>query len=238
MKPLPAPDPAVLPDFRAVTLDTPDGEHLKGWWRPPAAAQGVVLYLHGNAGTIADPWRTERLKALSDAGFGVLGIEDRGVGGSSGHPSEPGLITDAETAYDYAAKQAPGAKIALFGDSLGTGVSVALATRRPVAGLVLDSPYASILRLAQADYSWLPTAAILRSHWNSEDRIRTVSAPVFIAHCDADKRIPLAEGQRLFKAANPPKEMVVVAGCGHVQTWSDAVKSKVLTDFAAWIGAH
>jgi fermentation-respiration switch protein FrsA (DUF1100 family) len=235
VSPLPAPDAATLPGFAAVTMDTPDGEHLKGWWRAPEPGQGVVLYLHGNAGNLADDWRTRRLGDIAAAGFGVLGIEYRGFGGSSGHPSEPGLITDAKTAYDYAAKQAPGAKIALFGDSLGTGVSIALATERPVAGLVLDSPYASILRLASANYPWLPVAALLRSPWPSDERIKKVKAPLFVAHCDADRTIPLSESRRLFDIANQPKEMIVLPGCGHVQTWVDPVKSKVLNDFADWL---
>ena len=235
VKPLPAPGAAGLADFRDVTLDTPDGQHLKAWWHPPQPGHGAVLYLHGNAGNIADPWRAERLRDLDEAGLGVLGLEYRGFGGSTGHPSEPGLITDAKTAYDYAAAQAPGARIALFGDSLGTGVAIALATQRPVAGLVLDSPLASAMRLAHSAYPWLPTSFLLRDTWDSEGRIKQVKAPILIAHCDADRRIPLAEGRHLFDAANEPKEFVELAGCGHVQTWIEPVKSKVLTDFGTWL---
>jgi len=233
--PLPAPETAGLQGFQAVTLDTPDGEHLKSWWRVPDAGHGVIVYLHGNATNLASDWRVERFKAFAEAGFGILGIEYRGFGGSTGHPSEPGLITDAKTAYDYAAAQAPGARIALFGDSLGTGVAIALATQRPVAGLVLDSPLASAMRLAHSAYPWLPTSFLLRDTWDSEGRIKQVKAPILIAHCDADRRIPLAEGRRLFDAANEPKEFVELAGCGHVQTWIEPVKSKVLTDFGTWL---
>ena len=236
VKPLPAPDSAGLTGFQAVTLDTPDGQHLKSWWRAPDPGRGVVLYLHGNAGNLASDWRAGRLRDLAAAGYGVLGIEYRGFGGSSGHPSESGLITDAETAFAFIAREAPGAKVALFADSLGTGVAVALAAERPIAGLVLDSPYASILRLASAGYSWLPVSTILQSPWKSEDRIKSVKAPILVAHCDADRRIPLAEGLRLFEAANQPKKMIVLPGCGHVETWIDPAKGEALTDFAAWIG--
>ena len=171
-------------------------------------------------------------------GYGILALEYRGFGGSSGHPSEPGLITDGLTGYDYIAAKQPGAKIAVFGDSLGTGVAVALATQRPVAGLMLDSPYASARRLAQQSYPWLPISLLLKSSWQSEDRIRAVTAPVFIAHCDADRRIPLSEGKRLFEAANQPKKIIVLPGCGHVETWVDPVKTAALQDFALWIGGN
>jgi fermentation-respiration switch protein FrsA (DUF1100 family) len=238
IEPLPAPDAVGLSGFEAVTLDTPDGDHLKGWWHDPEPGRGVVLYLHGNLHSLAADWRVARLRDLAAAGYGVLGIEYRGFGGSTGHPSEQGLITDAETAYALIATKAPGAKVALFADSLGTGVAVALAGERNVAGLVLDSPYASVVRLASANYPWLPVSALLRSSWNSEARIKSVTAPVLIAHCDADRIIPLAEGKRLFEAANQPKQMIVLPGCGHVETWVDPVKQTALIDFAAWIGGN
>ena len=238
IEPLPAPETAGLSGFEAVTLDTQDGEHLKGWWHAPEAGHGVILYLQGNRQTIAATWRVARFRDLAAAGHGVLGIEYRGFGGSSGHPSEPGLIADAETGYAFIGAKAPGAKVALFADSLGTGVAVALAAERPVAGLMLDSPFASALHLAQIGYPWLPISLLLKSPWTSEDRIKSVTAPVLVAHCDADRRIPLAEGKRLFDAANQPKEMIVLPGCGHVETWVDPVKSAALIDFAAWIGGN
>ena len=240
IEPLPAPDSAGLAGFTSVILDTPDGERLKAWWHPPGenpkGLNGVVLYLQGNRENIAAPWRAARLRDLAAAGFGVLGVEYRGFGGSSGHPSEPGLISDSLTGFDFVTREAPGARIGVFADSLGTGVAVALATQRPVAGMMLDSPFASALRLAAIDYGWLPTSLLLKGSWKSEDRIKSVSAPILIAQCDTDRRIPIAEGRRLFDAANQPKEMIVLPGCGHVETWIDPAKAKALNDFAAWIG--
>jgi fermentation-respiration switch protein FrsA (DUF1100 family) len=237
IEPLPAPATANLPDFQAVTLDTPDGEHLKALWHAPQEGHGVVLYLHGNRENLAAPWRAERLNEMAAAGLGVMGVEYRGFGGSSGHPSEPGLITDAETAYDYAAKQAPGAKIALFGDSLGTGVAVALATERPAAGLMLDSPFSSALHVAEASYPWLPVKWLLNSPWDSYSRIATLNIPVMIAICEQDRKFPAAEGKRLFSAIPASvqnKTQMTFPNCGHVQTWDQGAKGVFLTDLAAW----
>lgn len=235
---LPAPDSVGLADFRAVTLDTPDGEHLKAWWLPPQPGHGAVLYLHGNGSNGTDPRRLVRFHDLHDAGYGVLAVEYRGFSGSTGHPSEPGLITDGVTGYDYIAKEAPGAKIALFGDSLGTAVALAVAIRRPVAGVLLDSPFASMRRMGEQRYPYLPVGQLATSPWESERRIAEVTTPILVVHCDADRTVPLAEGKRLFDAANQPKDMIVLPGCGHIETWVDPVKSAALIDFATWIGGN
>lgn len=235
----PLPDPAGtgLKDFQAVTLDTPDGEHLKALWHAPEEGHGIVLYLHGNRENLTIPWRVDRLNEIAAAGLGVIGVEYRGFGGSSGHPSEPGLITDAETAYDYAAKQVPGAKIALFGDSLGTGVAVALATQRPAAGLLLDSPFSSARHVAEQSYPWLPIKFLINSPWDSYSRIATLKAPIIIAICEEDKKFSAAEGKRLFSAIpadNMNKMQFTFPGCGHVQTWTQGMKGVFLTDLADW----
>jgi fermentation-respiration switch protein FrsA (DUF1100 family) len=174
---------------------------------------------------------------MAAQGLGVMGVEYRGFGGSTGHPSEAGLITDAETAYDYAAKRAPGAKIALFGDSLGTGVAVALATRRPAAGLLLDSPFSSARHVAEEAYPWLPVKWILNSPWDSYSRISKLEIPVLIAICEEDKKFPAAEGKRLFTALpadNPHKMQLTFPGCGHVQTWANGARGPGLIDLADW----
>lgn len=238
LTPLPDLAQTGLKDFQAITLDTPDGEHLKAIWHAPREGHGVVLYLHGNRDNLAAPWRAERLTDMTALGLGVMGVEYRGFGGSSGHPSEPGLITDAETAYDYAAKQAPGAKIALFGDSLGTGVAVALATRRPVAGLMLDSPFSSARHVAEESYPWLPVKWLLNSPWDSYSRIATMDkTPILIAICEEDRKFPAAEGKRLFSAipaGNENKMQLTFPECGHVETWANGAKGPGLIDLDDW----
>jgi hypothetical protein len=221
-----------LSDFQTVAIATPDGETLVGWWKPPAAAKGVVLYLHGNGYNLGT--RAGRLRDLADAGFGVLAIDWRGYGGSTGSPSEAGLLTDARAAYDWAAGHAPGSKIALFGESLGTGVAVHLAGERPAAGVVLDSPYASIVSVAETYYPFLPSRLILKDQYRSEEWVTRVKAPVFIVHCDADEQIPLAQAQRLYRAAGEPKEMVVRRGCAHIKTWDGAARARMLDLFGRW----
>jgi hypothetical protein len=229
-----APASVGLPDFQKVAIRTPDGETLVGFWKAPAEGRGVVIYLHGNGGNIARSPRAERMRQLADDGFGVLGIDWRGYGGSTGIPTEKGLLTDADAAFDWAHAQAPASKIAVFGESLGTGVSVHLAGVRPVAGVALDSPYAAVVRVGEIYYPGLPHRLLLKDQYWSERWIRNVHAPVFIAHCDGDVQIPLSEAERLYAAANQPKEMLVLKGCGHIQTWEHGAKARMLADFHKW----
>jgi hypothetical protein len=223
-----------LDEFQAVEIRTPDGERLVGWWKPPPRpGEGVVLYLHGNGSDLTD--RAPRFRDLGVAGFGVLGIDWRGYGGSTGKPSETGLNTDALAAYDWIRAQRPDAKIAVFGESLGTGPSMYLATRRPVAGVLIDSGYASILRLASRQMPLVPVSWLLTDTYKAEDRVAHINAPLLMAHCDADDVIPITEGRRLFAAAREPKQMLVLHGCGHVETWREPQQSYMISRLHTWL---
>ena len=134
-----APAAAGLPAAQEILLDTADGEKVVAWHVPPRGDQPVVLYLHGNGGALRN--RADRFRALTADGTGLVAVDYRGYGGSTGHPSETGLLIDAQTAYAFAAARYPVARIAVWGESLGTGVAVGLAAVRPVGRLVLEAPF-------------------------------------------------------------------------------------------------
>ena len=95
------PPPAVgLPQAERLTLIAQDGERLLAWRIAPKAGQPMVVYFHGNGGGV--DLRANRYRAVAAAGFGVLALEYRGYGGSTGTPSEAGLTLDAEAAYQTA----------------------------------------------------------------------------------------------------------------------------------------
>lgn len=210
---------AGLAGFAEVVVPTPDGERLVGWWRPPPVGDGAVLYFHGNAGGLR--YRAERLDAVADAGMGALVLAYRGYSGSTGRPSERALLADARTAYAWLAERTPAEKTALFGESLGTGVAIALAAERPVGGLVLDSPYASMTRLGERLLPWLPVRVLNSNRFDSESRIGRVSEPMLFVHCDRDRAIPIAEGRRLYARATAPRAFVAVTGCEHITAWNE-----------------
>ena len=227
-----APASLGLTGFESRALTTADDERIVAWWRPPPSGGAIVLYLHGNGGNLTN--RGDRLRALGEAGFGVMAIDYRGYGGSTGSPSEAGLRRDALAAYDFTRSTAPGARIAVFGESLGSGVATRLATERPVAGLVFDSPFASMTRMARRRAPFLPAELLLLDPYPSEDLIEEVNAPLLILHCDRDRAIPIGEGRRLFARAREPKRFVVVRGCGHVGTWTARTEPLILDTLRAW----
>src|SRR5262245_7818795 len=141
-----APAQAGLPEAEELTLDTADGERVIAWHIPPRGDRPVILYFHGNGGAVRN--RVDRYRALTKDGTGLVALSYRGYGGSSGHPSEAGLIEDARATYAFAAQRYPEARLVLWGESLGTGVAVALAAEKKAARLVLEAPFLSGVSIA------------------------------------------------------------------------------------------
>jgi fermentation-respiration switch protein FrsA (DUF1100 family) len=206
-----APAAAGLRQAEEVMLDS-GAEKIIAWHVPPRGNKPVVLYLHGNGGALR--LRVDRFKKLAADGIGLVALSYRGYGGSTGQPTEAGLIEDARAAYAFAAVRYPG-RVAAWGESLGTGVAIALAAEKPVSRLILESPYSSTVDVAAAQYWFLPVRLLMKDQFRSDLRIAHVTAPVLIMHGDADGIIPIRFGQRLFSLIPGKKRMVRFPGGGH-----------------------
>jgi fermentation-respiration switch protein FrsA (DUF1100 family) len=207
---------AGLPDVRQMTVPTADGLALLAWYLPPVRANGrVVLYLHGNAAHIGH--RAYRLGPYQRQGWGVLMLEFRGYGGNPGQPSEAGLIIDAHAGL--AALREMGfalSAIVVWGESLGTGPAVQLATEHKVGALLLESPYTSIADIARLRYRWFPVDWLLRDRFDSLRRIGSVRAPVLVMHGALDQIVPVAMGHAVYTAAPDPKQLWIAPDAGHL----------------------
>jgi uncharacterized protein len=199
------PAAAGFPQAQEVTLDTADGEKVIAWHVPPRGDRPVVLYFHGNGGALN--LRVDRFRRIVAQGVGLVALSYRGYGGSSGKPTEQGLIEDARAAYAFAAERYPG-RIALWGESLGTGVAIALASEKPVTRLILDAPFTSAVDVAASVYFLLPVRLLMKDQFRSDQRIRNVTAPVLILHGEADTIIPIRYGERLLAMVPGEKRMV------------------------------
>lgn len=209
-----SPRDAGLAGVEELALQTPDGETLVAWHAEPAAGRPVILFLHGNAGSIGD--RTGRFAAYQVQGFGVLYVSYRGYGGSTGSPSQVGLVSDAVTGFDWIAARYQGPQtIAVVGESLGSGVAVQLAAQRKVAALALEAPFTSITDIASSHYWYLPIGLLLRDKFDSLALIDKIGAPLLVSHGEADSIVPFAMGRALFDAAPEPKEFNALPGLGH-----------------------
>jgi fermentation-respiration switch protein FrsA (DUF1100 family) len=208
--------PAVagLPRAEEVTLKSADGESVIAWYVPPQSAKPLLIYFHGNGGALN--LRANRFRWVTAEGFGLLGVSYRGYGGSSGKPSETGFLLDASAAYDFAAARVPPGRIVVWGESLGTGVAVALAAERPVGGVILDAPFTSAADVGAAVYPFLPVRWFMKDPFRSDQRIGRIKAPLLVLHGERDNIVPIRFGEGLFKLANEPKRMTRFPLGGHV----------------------
>jgi uncharacterized protein len=208
-------NPRALP-VQDVSLASSDGTRLQAWWIPNDQAKFTFLAFHGNAGNVAD--RVSVYQFLRDTPANVLALEYRGYGRSEGNPSEAGFYRDAEAAYLYLVnrKGMDPSKVLSFGQSLGTAVAAHLAAQHEVGGLVLEAPFLSATRVARRVFWFLPgLGLLLRSQFDTEERLKEINVPVLIVHCSQDPVVPFGLGREVYDAARPPKEFLKIDSYCH-----------------------
>jgi fermentation-respiration switch protein FrsA (DUF1100 family) len=225
-----APAQAGLPQAEEASLTSSDGEKLIAWAVPAQGHKPVVIYFQGNAEGLSA--RVNRFTWLTADGTGLLALCYRGYGGSTGKPSEQGLILDARAAYDFVRARYPAKRIVLFGESLGTGVAVALASEHEIGALILDAPFSSTADVGAAAYPFAPVRWLMKDTFRSDERIGRVSAPLLVLHGERDTIVPIRFAERLFALAREPKRMVRFPQGGHVNL-DDYGAAKMVKEFLA-----
>ncbi len=227
------PDEAGMSDVQELRLLTDDGEMLVAWYLPPRGGHPLILYFHGNGGALVD--RIPRFRMFAASGYGFLAVSYRGYGGSSGSPTQTGLMRDGEAAYREArARGYEGNRIVVMGESLGTGAAIPLAATREAAALVLDSPFSSAVDVAAVHYRMLPVRWLMLDQFRSDLAIRDVHIPVLFVHGDEDNVTPIDLARRLFERANEPKAFLGVAGGGHLVLGLPEVFARVREWIDTW----
>lgn len=195
------------PDIRKIK--SANGNTISALYLPNPSAAFTLLVSHGNAEDLGDD--REWLEDLRRAGFSVLAYDYQGYGTSQGKPTERTAYEDELAAYQYLTRdlQTSPDHIIIYGRSVGSGPAVHLAARKPAAALILQSPFLSAFRV-------LTRVPLLPfDKFPNYKEIARVHCPVLIIHGSDDSVIPLWHGQRLFDAANQPKQIMVVPGADH-----------------------
>ncbi len=194
---------------------TEDGLNLHGWFLRSKDSLGTILMFHGNAGNLSH--RGEILRRLRSTGLNVFIFDYRGYGKSGGSPNEEGVYADGRAAAQYIKGIAGVNHRRLFylGSSLGGAVAIDVATHQSPAGMILESTFSSAKDVAASAYPFLPARYLLRTHFDSESKIRTLHIPLLFFHGTDDSIIPYRLGRKLFEAANPPKQFIDIPGAGH-----------------------
>ncbi len=211
-------------DYELLDLKTADGIKVAALFGKaiPSASHPIgpqeaptVLFFYGNGEYMADCMDT--FYQLRRRGFNVIVPEYLGYGMSQGKPSESGCYAAADAAYDYLLSR-PDIRHDRFvsmGWSLGGGVAVDLASRRPTLALITISTFTSIDDMARNQYPWLPVSLIVRHHFNNLAKIPRISCPILIAHGTADMLIPPQMADRLAQAAGQAATRFRVEGADH-----------------------
>lgn len=211
-------DWAPLPsqDVEEVELTSADGNRIGAWWLPCPGSERSTLYLHGNAGNLSHRGNSI-VKLRKKLNSSVLIIDYPGYGKSTGSPSESGCYHAADAGYDFLVneKKCAPEKMILYGGSLGGGVAIDLATRKPHQAVCVVKTFTSAPDVGSKWFPWIPVRWFMRNQFRSIDKIASIKTPMFIGHGDRDSVIPFEHGEALFKAANEPKEFVRLARQDH-----------------------
>ncbi|MDR3450353.1 MAG: alpha/beta hydrolase [Alphaproteobacteria bacterium] len=225
-----------LPELQPLEVTAEDGLRITSWYRPAQARDKMtIVFFQGNAGHLG--YRNYKVRPWLDAGYGVLMVGYRGFG-NPGSPSEEGLYMDAQAAIDaIKAKTAPGggvpeAGIVFYGESMGTGVAVQMATEYNAAALILESPYTSIPDVGADRYPLVPVRWLLRDKYDSLAKIGNVHMPLLLLHGELDEVVPVKFGKKLFAAANEPKQSYWAPDAGHNNVYNLKVQQIILNFIA------
>jgi pimeloyl-ACP methyl ester carboxylesterase len=190
-------------------------------WALHPTARPALLYFGGNGEDVGANLH-DFAQAFPDRAIYLVNY--RGYGGSTGRPSEAALIGDAEAIYDQLSSKHD--RIVVMGRSLGTGVATALASSRPVAGLVLVTPFDSIANVGAGRYPWLPVRWLIKDPYDSASRIGKVRAPVLVLIAEHDGSILRPRSDALIAA--------VPAGLTHLVVIPTATHNDIETFPAYW----
>ena len=191
-----------------------DGTRLHGWFVPATSPRGTLLFSHGNAGNIGH--RLDSIRQFHSLGLNVLIYDYRGFGASEGKPTEAGTYLDVKAAWDYLLEERMIAaqEIIIFGRSLGAAMATELASQNRSAAVILESAFTSVPDMAASIYPWLPVRLLSRYQYNNLEKVSLISSPLLVIHSRADEIVPYVHAERLFAAANEPKQFLELSG-GH-----------------------
>lgn len=227
-----SPAEAGLEGVEEIELKTPDGETLIAWYSKASAGQPTILYFHGNAANAAN--RADKFDTMRSQGAGVLYLNNRGYGGSTGSPTEAYNVADAGLAYEHVRSLGVPAKdIVLYGESLGSGQAVRLGARHEVKAVILEAPLTSTVDVGRRTYFFLPLGWLITDQYRNAEHVAEVKAPVLVLHGEQDGVIPVQMGKDVYAAANEPKKLELFPEANHADLFDHGAWDRVWAFLAA-----
>ena len=195
----------LLVSVEKIKIKTKDNIELLSWYHNKNNNDyKTILFLHGNAGTLEN--RIHKINHFKDMNINFLLVAWRGFSGNKGKPTEKNLYEDARSALQWL--ESKGIKennIIIYGESLGTGVATEIAQNQNFAGIILESPFTSMIEAGKDKYPYLPVKFLLKDKYESEKKIKNIKSPILIMHGKVDNIVPFYMGKKMYELANNPK---------------------------------
>ena len=198
-------DDQITVNIKKVKINTSDNIELLGWYHEKDLKKHkTVVFFHGNAGSLEN--RIHKLNHFQDMNINFLIIAWRGFSGNNGKPSEQGLYEDGKSAINWITeKQVDEKNIILYGESLGTGVATHLAQNKSYAGIILETPFTSMIDAAKTFYPYIPVNLLLKDKFENYKKVKNINSPTLVMHGEADQIVPFSMGKKIYELANEPK---------------------------------
>ena len=192
-------------DIEKVKIQTADNIELLGWYHEKNLKDyKTLVYFHGNAGSLEN--RINKLNHFQDMNINFLIIAWRGFNGNKGKHSERGLYVDGKSAIDWLIKKGVDEKnLILYGESLGTGVATHLAQNKNYEGVILETPFTSMVDAAKNFYPYIPINLLLKDKFENFKKVKNINIPILVMHGEVDQIVPFSMGKKIYEIANNPK---------------------------------
>jgi len=192
-------------NIEKVKITTEDNIELLAWYHiKDIKKYKTILYLHGNAGSLEN--RIHKINHFENLNVNFLLLSWRGFSGNKGKPTEKGLYEDAKSAIRWLKnKGIKEENIIIYGESLGTGVATEIAQNKNFAGVILETPFTSMVNVGKTKYPFFPVSFLLKDKYESDKKIKNIKSPILIMHGEVDKLVPFWMGKKLYNLANEPK---------------------------------
>ena len=192
-------------NIEKVNITTDDNIDLLAWYHNKDIKKyKTILFFHGNAGSLEN--RIHKINHFKDMNINFILLAWRGFSGNKGKPTEQGLYQDARSAVKWLINQGVTEEnIIIYGESLGTGVATEIAQNKNFAGVILESPFTSMIDLGKKYYPIFPVKLLLKDKYESEKKIKNLKSPLLVMHGKKDKIVPFYMGKKIFDMANNPK---------------------------------
>ena len=208
-------------NIQKVKITTKDNIELLGWYHKKDLENfKTLVFFHGNAGSLEN--RIYKLNHFQHMNINFLIIAWRGFSGNYGNPSEQGLYKDGRSAIDWLKKMGLDEKdIILYGESLGTGIATEISQNNNFAGLVLETPFTSMIEAAKNFYPYIPVALLLKDKYDNQNKIKNINIPVLVMHGEVDQIVPFWMGQKIYEMANQPKYSYFTKSDDHMMVYDE-----------------